>query len=494
MIPPKLVGNNGMHCKRRGSSSLPSPIVLQSSNAVLEESETAEVPFPGIDSARELYPNWNVLFNGTLEVGEAVTHTLGYQILGKPKASVEQGGSKSNQKKLVGLFLHGGPGAGCFPNHARFFDPERYYRVVLLDQRGCGKSTPTGYLTDNTLQDLVNDCESLKLHLQIPHWDVVLGGSWGTTVAIAYCQSYPESVRSMILRGVFLFRPQEIDWLFSSTGGAAKKYPTVFQSFCEAVDVPDGVQAENDQEISPLAALHEHTRRLWEAPTEAERKKAAASWMRWEFFNSVAHKIPASANLTDSNATMQAIRSWKPPEVPPVVVMSKNNQNNDERDWTYQSLDQRVLPQAVLAPDLPNLSDDTGVQTKFRQDISSGHSLDDPPREAISITPKSGDQTTNLPVQAMLTSFYSSNCDYCRNGLNLLDPERMQQLEGIPTVMVQGGSDGICPPDSALDLLDGWPKNGEIELRMPVHGGHSMYDPLVRNEILWAVDHMADNL
>ncbi|CAJ1948003.1 unnamed protein product [Cylindrotheca closterium] len=499
---------------KRRKSLVTTSLSTNPNSEELETETTSEASLPGIDSARELYPQWNVLFNnGRLEVDP--THTLSYQILGKPKpSSLEQNlPTKSKGKKLVGLFLHGGPGAGCFPNHARFFDPERYYRVVLLDQRGCGKSTPTGCLTNNTLQDLVDDCERLKSHLQIPHWDVVLGGSWGTTVAIAYGQSYPKSVRSIILRGVFLFRPQEVDWLFASTGGAAKKYPTVFQSFSEAVGVQfeakDDSADENDRAISPSAALHEHTRRLWEAPTEEERKKAARSWMQWEFFNSVAHKIPSSANLTNSNTTMEAIRSWKPPEVPPVAFTSKSQYiDESKRSWTYQSLDRRVIPPENLTLDLSNVLDYPAVhQAKFRRNISSGYSLDDPPRETVPITTPtipyykgqtayrtSNSDNSNLPVQAMLTSFYSSNCDHCRNHLNLLNQDRMKQLEDIPTTIVQGGSDGICPPDSALDLLDAWPKNGTVELRMPVHGGHSMYDPLVRNELLWAVDRMADAL
>ena len=270
MIQPNfLIGSKPGNSKSRKALLTTSFSTSQDSEKTDNEI-TSKAPFPGIDSARELYPQWNPLFNnGRLKVD--ATHTLSYQILGKQKTPGQESPAKSNGKKLVGLFLHGGPGAGCFPNHARFFDPERYYRVVLLDQRGCGKSTPTGCLTNNTLQDLVDDCERLKSHLQIPHWDVVLGGSWGTTVAIAYGQSYPESVRSIILRGVFLFRPQEIDWLFASTGGAAKQYPTVFQSFCEAVGVEfeaqEGVE-KSDKEEPPLAALHEHTRRLCEALTE----------------------------------------------------------------------------------------------------------------------------------------------------------------------------------------------------------------------------------
>ncbi|OEU09942.1 alpha/beta-hydrolase, partial [Fragilariopsis cylindrus CCMP1102] len=155
-------------------------------------------------------------------------HTLHYEIYGT--------GS------LNALFLHGGPGSGCFPNHARFFDPTKY-RVVLLDQRGAGRSSPTACVINNTLSHLVDDCELLRKHLLLQDqeedeedvsssisssilsssisssssssWDVILGGSWGTTVALAYAQTYPKSMKSLILRGICTFRPSEIDWLFN---------------------------------------------------------------------------------------------------------------------------------------------------------------------------------------------------------------------------------------------------------------------------------------
>ena len=106
----------------------------------------------------------------------------------------------------------------------------------------------------------------------------------------------------------------------------------------------------------------------------------------------------------------------------------------------------------------------------------------------------------NLPVQAMLTCYYSTNNDWCRNYIDLLDVNRMKALKEIPCIAIQGGSDGICPPDSALDLLEAWTTAAEndnnytMELRMPVHGGHSMYDPLIQNELLHATDRMADEL
>jgi proline iminopeptidase len=108
------------------------------------------------------------------------------------------------------LFLHGGPGAGCSPEHRRFFDP-KYYRIVLFDQRGAGRSTPHGEVTNNTTAHLVSDIEALRHLLNIPVWHV-FGGSWGSTLALAYAQAHPHSCLSLTLRGIFLLRASEVDW------------------------------------------------------------------------------------------------------------------------------------------------------------------------------------------------------------------------------------------------------------------------------------------
>jgi proline iminopeptidase len=108
------------------------------------------------------------------------------------------------------VFLHGGPGSGCNATQRRFFDPS-FYRIILLDQRGCGRSTPQGCIEDNNIDALVGDIEALKLHLNIKEW-LVFGGSWGSTLALAYSIAYPGSVTGLILRGIFLSRPTELNW------------------------------------------------------------------------------------------------------------------------------------------------------------------------------------------------------------------------------------------------------------------------------------------
>lgn len=120
------------------------------------------------------------------------------------------------------IFLHGGPGSGCSPTQRRFFDPN-FYRIILMDQRGCGRSRPQGHVANNTTWDLVSDIEDLRLQLGIQRWHV-FGGSWGSTLALAYASQHAEVIISMILRGIFLCRASELDWFIH---GAANFFPEV---------------------------------------------------------------------------------------------------------------------------------------------------------------------------------------------------------------------------------------------------------------------------
>ena len=128
------------------------------------------------------------------------------------------------------VFLHGGPGAGAGPDHRRFFDP-RHYRIVVFDQRGAGRSTPLGELTDNTTQHLIADIERLRDHLGIMRWHV-FGGSWGSTLSLAYAQAHPERVSALIVRGIFLGSQAEIDWFLYGMG---KVFPENWRNFAGAV-------------------------------------------------------------------------------------------------------------------------------------------------------------------------------------------------------------------------------------------------------------------
>jgi proline iminopeptidase len=135
-----------------------------------------------------------------------------------------------NGKPVV--FLHGGPGSGCRPSHRSYFNPE-HYRIILFDQRGCGRSTPLGELENNTLPHLVADMETIREKLNIEKW-MLFGGSWGSTLSLAYAQAHPDKVSEMILRGTFLGRQQDVDWVYAE-GGASRLFPEAWQSLMETI-------------------------------------------------------------------------------------------------------------------------------------------------------------------------------------------------------------------------------------------------------------------
>jgi len=167
---------------------------------------------------------------------------------------------------IPALFLHGGPGAGCGPSHRRFFDPQRY-RIILFDQRGCGRSTPHASLEHNGTWDLVADIERIRAHLGIERW-LVFGGSWGSTLALAYAETHPERVSALVLRGIFLCRPEEIAWFYQQ--GASWVFPDHWQDFVAPIPEPE----RND-------LVHAYHRRLTGADPKT-RLEAAKAWSLWE--------------------------------------------------------------------------------------------------------------------------------------------------------------------------------------------------------------------
>lgn len=151
-----------------------------------------------------------------------------------------------NEQGIPVVFLHGGPGSGCREQHRCYFD-SAIYHIILFDQRGCGRSKPQGELTENNTLTLVEDINAIRKHLGIGQW-LVFGGSWGATLGLAYAEQYPEQVLGMILRGVFLGRAQDIDWVYSNKG-AAQIYPDAWQGLVDNLPI--------EQQQKPLKAIYQ---------------------------------------------------------------------------------------------------------------------------------------------------------------------------------------------------------------------------------------------
>ncbi len=200
---------------------------------------------------RTLYPSIEPFRTGRLKVSPV--HEIYFEESGNPKG-----------KPVV--FVHGGPGGGTDPKQRCFFDPARY-RIVLFDQRGCGKSTPHASLEDNTTWHLVSDMEALREHLGIATWQV-FGGSWGSTLALAYAEKHPERVSELVLRGIFLLRKQEIDWFYQA--GASALFPDAWEHYLAPIPV--------DERRDLVAAYH---RRLTSEDARV-RQDAARAWSVWE--------------------------------------------------------------------------------------------------------------------------------------------------------------------------------------------------------------------
>ena len=200
---------------------------------------------------RTLYPEIEPFDSGFLKVSDL--HTLYYEQSGNPHG-----------KPVV--FLHGGPGGGVNAKCRQFFDPA-VYRIVLFDQRGCGKSTPHAELTDNTTWHLVADIERLREQLGIDRWQV-FGGSWGSTLALAYAETHPERVTELVLRGIFMLRRWELEWFYQK--GADALYPDAWETYLAAIP-----EAERGDLMS---AYH---RRLT-GPDQVARVAAARAWSVWE--------------------------------------------------------------------------------------------------------------------------------------------------------------------------------------------------------------------
>ena len=199
----------------------------------------------------ELYPKAKVFNSFNLKVSEL--HSI----------FVEESG---NQNGKPVIFLHGGPGGGISSTYRQYFNPEKW-RIIMFDQRGCGKSTPFAELNENTTWDLVNDIEKIRNHLNIDQW-VVFGGSWGSTLSLAYSQKHPNACKGLILRGIFLVRKKEIDWFYQY--GASNVFPDRWESFL--APIPES------KRNNLLSAYYE----ILTGDDQEKKIEAAKAWSTWE--------------------------------------------------------------------------------------------------------------------------------------------------------------------------------------------------------------------
>ena len=225
----------------------------------------------------ELYPPIEPYAAGRLALDDL--HTMYWEQSGSPDG-------------VPVLFLHGGPGAGSTPTHRRFFDP-RHYRAVLYDQRGAGKSVPSASIVDNTTPHLVADIEALRIHLGIERW-LVFGGSWGSTLALAYAVEHPDRVRALVLRGVFLCRPSEVEWFLHGMG---RFFPEARQAFVG--HLPEAERGD---------LLDAYFRRLT-SDDQAVQRAAAAAWAGYEAACSTLRPSPeVAAGVRDGRTALALAR------------------------------------------------------------------------------------------------------------------------------------------------------------------------------------------
>ncbi|KAK7033185.1 Alpha/Beta hydrolase protein, partial [Favolaschia claudopus] len=200
--------------------------------------------------------------SGTLKVSDI--HTLYYEICGTDEG-------------VPVVFLHGGPGGGFDPKDRSFFNPTKY-KIVLFDQRGSGKSTPTASLEENTTWDLVKDIEKLRQHLGIEKWHV-FGGSWGSTLSLAYAQSHPDRVTSLVIRGIFTLRKSELNFFYQN--GASHLFPEAWDEYIAQIPEPE----RHDMVLAYHAQLN--------SIDDETRITAAKAWSKWEMTTSRLFVDPA---------------------------------------------------------------------------------------------------------------------------------------------------------------------------------------------------------
>ena len=309
---------------------------------------------------RTLYPEIQPYNSGYFQAD--AEHSIYFEECGNPKGK-------------PALFLHGGPGSGCSPYHRQFFNPSKY-RIILIDQRGAGKSKPHASLNNNTTWDLIKDLENLRTRLDISKW-LVFGGSWGSTLSLAYAQTHPERVSELVLRGIFLCRPHELKWFYQH--GAHFLFPDEFEKYNSVIPASE----RNDL----IAAFYKKLT----SDDQKTRFEAAAAWSRWE------------------GATLS------------------------------------------LLPNLEKISEFTE------------------PQHALSL--------------ARIECHYFMNNAFFKTENQLL--ENVDRIRKIPSVIVHGRYDVICPVENAWALHKAWP---ESKLEIIPDAGHAAFEPGIVDALVRATD------
>ena len=291
-------------------------------------------------AAEEMFPPIEPLETGRLEPDGH--HAVYWEVSGNPAG-----------RPVV--FLHGGPGAGASADHRRFFDPA-HYRIVLYDQRGAGRSTPLGELADNTTGHLVADIEALREHLGIARW-MVFGGSWGSTLGLAYAQAHPDRVTALVLRGIFLCRRSEIDWFLY---GMRQIYPETWRAFAEFLpeaERGDILAAYHKRLVDPDPAVHLPAARAWSTyegacstllPSPETVAAFGADRMALGLARIEAHYFANDIFLPE-NALLEGIDRIR--NVPAVIVQGRYDVvcpivTADELHRAWPEADYRVIPDA----------------------------------------------------------------------------------------------------------------------------------------------------
>jgi proline iminopeptidase len=273
------------------------------------------------------------------------------------------------------IFLHGGPGGGGSKTVRQFFDP-KIYHIIVFDQRGCGRSKPHVLLEKNTTWDLVSDIELIRNKLKINKW-LVFGGSWGSTLALAYAQSHPGAVSEMVLRGIFMLRKKELDWFYQE--GASNIFPEAWGDFIEIID--------EDKRNNLMGAYSE----IFNGEDKKKSLNAAIAWSRWE------------AACSSLDYSPERVKSFSSPEFALAFALIENH--------------------------------------------------------------------------------YFINGGFLEHENQLLDG--VDKIRSIPTVIVQGRYDIVCPPTTALELANRWP---EASLRMCPFSGHSAFEEEITHELIKATN------